>query len=899
LLVLGLVSAALLPPAALSAIPGGLTLLLAPRTGIVLATGMVVAPVLVMLIGGRRARYLPVPVGQSELRHALVRIAVAAGFILYVLGYSVVGGGDTVLPSLMIAALGLACSWLVLLQIGLSPAPSALRYRVVAAGDIALVSALIHAGGELAAPWFPLYPAIAMTAGLQFGLRALTAATAIGAGAFAIAALATPFWRGLPTMAVGALAVIVLVPLQLGRWLAQRQREVDAAAAANVARDRTLMAASEDVRRSLKAVLDAAASFDRAGLSSQQSDRLARLRLGARAALMQNDAIPAYLAIEAGNFAPETRGFDLYQLVHGTIAALRPQAVERGVTLSVRIDPRLPYELRGWPHQLRQVLAGLVASAVNRTDRSTIVITLDLVELAGDDVRFTLGIADHGARVARTMTRAAGAEGRPELAIAERLAGMMGGRIEIGPSPGGGLSLSVELTFAIDRAALALALDLAGLTVFIASEDQQLARELIGALASWHAVGRWIGAGEDALAQVAALPAMETRPALIVDGRGEVLPALSWAHRAGRANPAAAPYLLFIADESRIDSVIGLADSELDAILPAPFTPGVLQSTLHALRVGTADWFPTEPLPVPALTPPPRPASPSAAPESSSSAERGALPTRPAPPRRPPPAATSRWHLQVLVVAGNAANRKIIERILRTAGHVPTLVADSDQAAEILAGQPIDLVLLDAAGADSAAVVTCREASPEVPIIVLSAAADTVGGAATTVLAKPVEPSRMLAAINDIYPPPATPAAESEVPADAAAVVTEISSHPRFAGGHPGVIDERAVDALVSLGAGSGFFDDVVDSFRADTRQLLKEIGGAAAIGDADGFAAALHALRNCTASLGGLGLRQLLSAMEQVGPTELRRRGSALVQQLGAEVDRLEATLAAYRQTR
>jgi hypothetical protein len=113
------------------------------------------------------------------------------------------------------------------------------------------------------------------------------------------------------------------------------------------------------------------------------------------------------------------------------------------------------------------------------------------------------------------------------------------------------------------------------------------------------------------------------------------------------------------------------------------------------------------------------------------------------------------------------------------------------------------------------------------------------------------------------------------------------------------VIDERAVDALVSLGAGSGFFDDVVDSFRADTRQLLKEIGGAAAIGDADGFAAALHALRNCTASLGGLGLRQLLSAMEQVGPTELRRRGSALVQQLGAEVDRLEATLAAYRQTR
>ena len=69
--------------------------------------------------------------------------------------------------------------------------------------------------------------------------------------------------------------------------------------------------------------------------------------------------------------------------------------------------------------------------------------------------------------------------------------------------------------------------------------------------------------------------------------------------------------MLFVAAEARIDSVIGLADGELDAILPAPFTPGVLQSTLHALRVGTADWFPAElappAVPVLALEPEPEP----------------------------------------------------------------------------------------------------------------------------------------------------------------------------------------------------------------------------------------------------------------------------------------------------
>src|SRR5262249_39585718 len=99
-----------------------------------------------------------------------------------------------------------------------------------------------------------------------------------------------------------------------------------------------------------------------------------------------------------------------------------------------------------------------------------------------------------------------------------------------------------------------------------------------------------------------------------------------------------------------------------------------------------------------------------------------------------------------------------------------------------------------------------------------------------------------------------------------------------------------------SLGAGSAFFDDVVESFRTDTRQILKEIGGTAAIGDAAGFAAAVQALRNCTASFGGTRLRELLSSMQQVGPAELRLKGPVFAQQLSAELETREAMLVPYR---
>ena len=879
LLALGL--AAFGMPLWVALVPGGLALVLLPRSGIVLLTALIAAPAAAAL--GASWRGFVSALAGAESGRAVGRVALAAAMLAYAVGLDAVTPyREAVAGCVVVSALGLACAWLFLLHAIVAPAPSPIRRAVAIAVDVGLVSAFLHAGDFLTAAWSTAYLALAIRDGGRWpGVAGALAG-------FATVVATTAFWWGQPLLSLGTAMTIVLVPAQVAALLRRATASAAADAGTAAARTRLYAALGDGVRESLKALLRAGARLDRTDLTPEEAEIIARMRLSARAALVQVDELPTYAAIETGDFAPETRPFDLYQLVHGTVAALRPQAADRGTALTVRIDPRLPYELRGWPHQLRQLLMMLVAGALRGSERAAIAVQLDLVEIAGDSVHLRVVVREQGGRV---VPGAAARGNDPALVAAARLATAMGGRFARSGTAKKGLELTAALPFALDRAAAALLLDLDRLPVLIMTEDSAFAAELATSLRQWRAIPRWIGAGDDAFAHVEALLPDSQRPALIVDGRDDVLSGLSWAHRASRANPAAAPYVLFVAAEARIDSVIGLADGVLDAILSAPFTPGVLQSTLHALRVGTADWFPAEPTPAPVLAPEPPPVARTTA---------AALPAEPAPSSPAPP--VRRGPPQILVAATNAMNRKIIEQILMAARCVAHLVADADQALDMLTARPIDLILVDFAGGtidDAAAVERLHEAQPELPILVLSGDPDPeaailfANAGAASVLGKPLEPRRLTAAIDLAVPRPPPPA-----PAPPEAIVTEISAHPRFGRPAPTPIDRRAVDALVSLGGDTAFFADLIEAFRTDSRQIMKELGGAAAIGDAAAFNAAVQALRSCSASLGGTRLRELLVATQDIAAAELPTTGAATVQDIAAEIARLEQMLAEYRKT-
>jgi signal transduction histidine kinase len=580
------------------------------------------------------------------------------------------------------------------------------------------------------------------------------------AAVIGVTIVTTPVWQAEP---MAAAIIIVVVGMLAGCAVMLFRRLVAArtqATAASAAKTRFFSGLAEELRHPLRSIARTGAAIDRNAIDPEQWDKIAQMRLNARSALLQLDDIQNYLSIEAGSFAPETRSFDLYRLANGAVTALQAQAAERGIVLALRIDPQLPYQLCGWPHQLRQVLVCLISNAIARSGSAKLRITLSAAAI--DPGHLTLRLAVTGAVLDTepladdddAITAEDAAAPTPlGLGMADRLARLMGGRISGGGDPRRGLALAAELPFAIDQALLALPLDLALLPALIVTKDAQLVEDLIEPLETWRAEPCWIGAGDAALGYVEALEPAGRRPLLIVDGRGDVLQALSWTHHAVSLPALQPPYVLFVTDETRIDSVIGLADGDFDGILGFPFTAATLRGTLHAMHVEPADWFLAEPLPMSAADP-----------------------------------------------------------------------------EEMRAPAPI---------------------------------AELVGAP---------EPEPAMAAI-----------------------VTEITAHPRFAAEAPASIDRRALDALWSLGDGSAFFRDVIEAFRADSRRATDEIGRAVATGDGKLFEEGIQALRRCTANFGGGRLRDLLLSLREVNAVELQRQGAIYRERLDAELARLDAALVDY----
>ena len=111
----------------------------------------------------------------------------------------------------IVAALGLAGAWVFLLLTILDPVPSPLRYYLGSIFDAALLSAFLHVGAMLSAPWFPLYLLAAFYAGFRFGPAELTAASIANLIGFAIVVATTPFWQQQVLLAGGfVVAMIVL-----------------------------------------------------------------------------------------------------------------------------------------------------------------------------------------------------------------------------------------------------------------------------------------------------------------------------------------------------------------------------------------------------------------------------------------------------------------------------------------------------------------------------------------------------------------------------------------------------------------------------------------------------------------------------------------------------------------
>src|SRR5205085_3725204 len=130
-------------------------------------------------------------------------------------------------------------------------------------------------------------------------------------------------------------------------------------------------------------------------------------------------------AMEAGTYAPRTEPFDLHEIVNNAILVGRAIAESKGVALRGRIDPYLPYLLRGWRQSFDRILGNLLSHAIEGTTSGRVELRLSLAEKNDEQVRLALSVERVGdaapvnaATMADPFAAGAGAVGQAAIGLA-------------------------------------------------------------------------------------------------------------------------------------------------------------------------------------------------------------------------------------------------------------------------------------------------------------------------------------------------------------------------------------------------------------------------------------------------------------------------------------------------
>ncbi len=743
----------------------------------------------------------------SELEQAAVRVGLMLLILVALIGTAAWEGFTQLRlrDALWCGPAPFAVAWLLLGDILDRPGPNPVRRLFGNTVDVVTISAFVGLGSPETALWTFAYLWVGFGAGFRYGVRYLLHISVCSAIGFAAVAIWNPFWASVPSISLGVLAALVMLPAYsavLLRRLNEAKHQAEAARAqaeeANATKSRFLAAMSHELRTPLTTI-DAGAKYLLEREHGGESRDVVRAIDGASANLLQliNDLLDA-ARLEVGRFTLKPVALDLPELLKQVATQFRPRAREKNVELLLRVDAALPITIVGDPLRLRQILTNLVSNAVKFTGQGEVILTARAV---GESIQFEvsdtgIGIAQEDQRrifepftqAEDSIERRFGGTGLG-LAIATQLTTLMDGQIQVESLLGAGSTfrLQIPLVVAVEQAT-ATAVGSLEVIVESSSDLELLAMSrLVAGQFGWSAHAR---SGE--------------RRASIVVARGSTT-------------------------NGDVVVQVGTAALGADGTVATIFTRPTIDGLIAAFARATHFIEPAR-----------------------------AVPDR-------APAAVSKLVYRALLADDNATNRMLIGNMLREIGCNVTEAACGEAALDRLEADRFDIAFLDMRMPDHTGIEVAKlhrmlsvaSGQEPTPMVLLSAddAASirpALADAGISIfLPKPVDVPALRRALEQVLvirdlefddEPREEPVRASQV--------TSIETHPGFRGSREPVVDRMRVQSLTDTDHRNEI-DALAVAFAADAESTVADMRQAARDLDRFAFLDHVHALRSAALQVG------------------------------------------------